>query len=190
MSDRYRPEIGAGSRGSDDRREFEILDGEDEPTSESLRLLRRLDASAVTVLTTRDAAGYHGITVSAFCIISLAPGRLLACLTTGGDALAAVAATGQFAVSVLSDGQEFLADRFAGRAPLVNPRFAGVKHRLTRLGNPVLEDSLAWFDCGVDSVVDQGDHAVVFGSVREAGYGTGLAPLLYFDGKYRVLQLD
>ncbi len=155
-----------------------------------MRELRRLHAAAVTVVTTVVEHGFLGITVSAFCIVSLAPAIVLICLDQHGEALGSIKASGKFAVSILADSQEFLAEQFAGRAPLVSPSFSGVKYRLTRAGNPVLEDSLAWFDCAVVNASDAGDHAVILGGVREAGYGSGINPLLYFDGAYRELQID
>lgn len=171
-------------------RAFQALDGADPPTDETMRQLRRLDASAVTVVTFTSDHGFRGITVSAFCVVSLAPARVLICLASQGDALAAITSTGRFAVNVLSDIQEFLAEQFAGRAPLVNPRFERVKHRISGAGNPLLEDCLAWFDCRVEAIHDGGDHAIIVGDVREAGYGAGAMPLLYFDGAYRELQAE
>lgn len=155
-----------------------------------MRELRRLHAASVTVVTTAVKEGFRGITVSAFCIVSLAPPIVLICLDRRGDALGSITASGQFAVSVLSDSQEFLAEQFAGRAPLVSPTFRGVKHRLTKAGIPVLEECLAWFDCAIQNTYDAGDHAVILGGVREAGFGSGISPLLYFEGAYRELQID
>lgn len=169
---------------------FQHLDGGSRPTDETMRQLRRLGAAAVTVVTFTSDQGFRGVTVSAFCVVSLTPARVLVCLASEGEALAIIRATGRFAVNVLSDTQEFLADRFAGRAPLVNPRFEGVKHRLSGSGNPILEDGLVWFDCSMQATFDGGDHAIVVGDVREAGRGAGTMPLLYFDGSYRELQFE
>jgi len=190
MPGQYRAQISVGSGGRRGRRSFEVLDGGQPPSGETMRELRRIHAAAVTVVTTAVDDGFRGITVSAFCIVSLAPPIVLICLDQRGDALRSIKASGKFAVSVLSDTQEFLAEQFAGRAPLVSPTFSGVRHRLTKAGNPVLEDCLAWFDCTVQNHFDAGDHAVVLGSVREAGYGMGISPLLYFEGAYRELQVD
>ena len=166
---------------------FAPVDGGGVPGDISMRDLRRLFSGPVTVVTTADDRGFHGITVSAFCVTSLAPPVVLICLGSQGEARATVETSSRFAVSLLSDRQEFLADRFAGRAPLVNSRFDGVKYRLTGHGLPVLEEGLAWFDCEVSGTLDVGDHVAIVGRVIEAGYGTGTEPLLYFDGAYRTL---
>jgi flavin reductase (DIM6/NTAB) family NADH-FMN oxidoreductase RutF len=169
---------------------FQAIDNGNQPTAESIRLLRREAAAAVTVVTVADARGFHGVTVSAFCLVSVTPPRLLFCLGVDSEILAAVRGAGHFSVCVLGDHQEFLADQFAGRAPAVNLRFTTVKHQLSRLGDPILEGCLIWFSGKVDGSSIQGDHAVVFGDIQEAGFGTGREPLLYFDGAYRFLQFE
>ena len=155
-----------------------------------MRLLRRDIAAAVAIVATKIESGFRGVTVSSFCLVSLKPARLLACLGTANEALAAIQDSGHFALSVLSDRQEFLADQFAGRAPAVNPQFAGVKYQVTNLGDPILEECLVWFSCSVQNSSPQGDHTVIYGDIREAGYGSGQDPLLYFDGSYRYFQVD
>src|SRR5262249_28092384 len=190
MRGKYRGQIGRGGGGASTRREFQVVDGGGPPAEPSMRDLRRRYAGGVCVVTARGERGFRGVTVTAFCVVSLDPPTVLVCLASDGEALAAIAASGTFAVSILSDAQEFLADQFAGRAPLVNRRFDGVRHRVTTAANPVLEDCLAGFDCAVSEGLPAGDHAVVVGQVREAGYGTGSEPLLYFDGTYRSLGID
>ena len=190
MPGEYRARIRVGSGGHGSRRSFEVLDAGRPPYGQTMRELRRLHAAAVTVVTTVTDEGFRGVTVSAFCIVSLEPPIVLICLDQGGEAVQAITASGRFAVSVLSDAQEFLAEQFAGRAPLVNPRFQGVRHRLAKTGCPVLEDCLAWFDCVVQTALPAGDHVVLLGKVTQAGHGTGVRPLLYFDGDYHELQID
>src|SRR5579884_3470706 len=130
MPGEFRGQISVGSGGRSGRRSFEIVDGGQPPSPDSMRALRRLHAAAVTVVTFTTSEGFRGITVTAFCIVSLSPPIVLICLTRGGEAATAIERSSSYAVSVLSDQQEFLAERFAGRAPLVNPRFEGVKYRL------------------------------------------------------------
>lgn len=187
MPGEYRDHIHMGGQDAGEANVFDVVDGGAIPGADSIRQLRRLHAAAVTVVTTHDERGFRGVTVSAFCVVSLDPPSVMISLGRDSAATTAVITSGSFAVSVLADTQEFLADQFAGRAPQVNPRFAGVKHRRSANGNPILEDGLAWFDCAVTSRLDAGDHVVIFGAVREAGHGNGAEPLLYFDGKYGTL---
>lgn len=178
-----------GGGGAGKARQFAAGNLGAPPTEAEMRVLRGLHAGAVTVVTTTTERGFRGLTATAFTVVSLAPPRVLVCLDQGSEGLEILAATGRFAISLLSDQQEFLAERFAGRAPLVNPRFEGVKHHVTTSGNPVLIDSLAWFDCTVELTQPVGDHVVVYGAVVEAGTGDGVEPLIYFEGAYRYLQI-
>src|SRR5258708_26290261 len=114
------------------------------PTPSAMRDLRRLHAAAVTAVTYADDRGLRGVTVSAFVLVSLDPPRVLVCLDRLTDALGSIQRSKTFAVNILGDRQEFLAERFAGKAPTVNRRFEGVPHRVTALGNPVLDQCLAW----------------------------------------------
>ena len=95
-----------------------------------------------------------------------------------------MAAADSFAVNVLSDVQEALSRRFAGK---VDDRFAGVGYREGELGDPVLDDVLASLQCRVVARHPAGDHVIVVGRV-EHGAARDAKPLLYYRGGYA--QLD
>jgi len=185
----YRARITRGGESAGQPHTFQSLDDGQPPRPESMRSVRRLLASGVAVVTTSAGGALRGVTATSFTVVSLDPPILLACLAQTSEALTLIRSANSFAVNLLSDHQEILAERFAGRAPLVNARFDGVKHRVSAAGNPLLVDGLAWFDCAVDAIEPHGDHAVVFGAVREAGFGDGVEPLVYFDGAYRLLEI-
>lgn len=154
-----------------------------------MRAARRRWAGGVAVVLVRTQAGYRGATVGAFAAVSLDPPLVLVCLDRGGALAALVPALGTFAVSVLDRRHEFLAERFAGRAPLADPHLTGIPHQLTSAGDPVLADVTAWFDCRVHAVHDGGDHAIVVGAVQAIGLGEETDdPLLYFDGRYGAIE--
>jgi flavin reductase (DIM6/NTAB) family NADH-FMN oxidoreductase RutF len=138
-------------------------------------------ASGVTVVTARDAAGRtHGLTVSAFCSVSLHPPLVLACIDHRSDANAAMRQSGVFGVSVLAEGQEDVSRRFAahGRAKL-----RGFPFVLGRHGLPLVPGALAHLECRVRSSHDEGDHAVWVGEVRSIEVCPG-RPLLHHAGAY------
>ena len=59
----------------------------------------------------------------------------------------------------------------AGRA---YDKLAGVDHRTTERGCPILEDALAWLDCEAQDFVPAGDHTLVIARVLEgAVIGSG-----------------
>jgi len=142
-------------------------------------------ASGVTVVTTRDAAGRPlGLTVSAFCSVSLRPPLVLVCIDHRSEANAGMRESGLFAVNVLAADQEDVSRRFAapGRAKLEGFAFAEGQH-----GLPLVPGALAHVECRVRSFHDEGDHAVWVGEVRTLSAHPG-RPLLYHAGDYRRLE--
>ena len=160
------------------------IDGEP-ITDQTLRKMRSLFASGVAVVTTVHEGKLRGITVSAFASVSLDPPLVLICLASESESKDWIAEGGIFAVNLLSDEQEFLSERFAARAPIVNARFDGVSYHTALTGSPILADSLAWYDCRTEATHDGGDHTIFIGRVEAVGYGAeGKQPLLYFANRY------
>lgn len=160
------------------------IDGEP-VNDQAMRKMRGLFASGVTVVTTVHEGKLRGVTVSAFSAVSLNPPLVLICIANESESREWIAESGVFAVSILSDEQEFLAERFAARAPIVNARFDGVPYHTALTGSPILADSLAWYDCRVEATHDGGDHTIFIGRVEVVGFGAeGKRPLLYFANRY------
>ena len=152
---------------------------------------RRRFASGVTVVLTQQGDGFRGATVSSFAIVSLEPPALVISLDYEGRMSTLVPETGRFTVSILGQRHEFAAERFAGRAPLVDERLSGVAHELAPSGLPVLTGALAWSDCRVQSIHDGGDHLLVVGAIDQVMIGPDTdAPLVFYEGRYRSLDLS
>jgi len=142
-------------------------------------------ASGVTVVTIRDAQGAdHGMTISAFCSLSLSPPLVLICVEHGASMYDALAHTSRFAVSVLDASQEELARRFAEEHP---DRFDGIGFTRGLTGAALIDDCLAVIECEVQSRHPGGDHTIVIGSVIAAETHDG-RPLLYYRGGYATLE--
>ena len=145
----------------------------------------RCFASGVTVVTTKNAAGeLHGITVSAFCSVSLEPPQILICIEKNAGSCDAIAENGSFVVNILSQSQQNLSDQFASILP---NKFAGVKYRTNSKDIPVLEDVLVNLECNITHSYDGGDHTVFIGEVENSFVADG-NPLVYFDGQYREIN--
>lgn len=160
-------------------------------TDADLRAVRRRWASGVAVVTTVDGDdGFRGATVSAFTAVSLEPPLVLVCIDRSGRMSDMVPEVGVFAISILERDQEFLAERFAGRAPIPDRSFTGVPYRLAGNGCPLLEGAHAWYACRVAATHDGGDHVVIVGAVDEAGVGPETDdPLLTYGSQYRRLEV-
>ena|SRR5690348_14390451 len=75
-------------------------------------------ASGVTVVTTKDALGeLHGITVSAFCSVSLQPPMVLICIEKTAGSHPAVEESAIFVVNVLREGESAISELFASLRP-------------------------------------------------------------------------
>ncbi len=154
-------------------------------TDQALRKLRGLFASGVTVVTTVHQGNLRGITVSAFSAVSLAPPLILICIANESESREWLVESGVFAVNILGEEQEFLSERFAARAPIVNTRFEGAPYQTAATGSPILSGALAWYDCRIEAAYHGGDHTLFVGRVEALGFSeSSSGPLLYFANRY------
>lgn len=139
-------------------------------------------ASGITVLTTRDdAGGDHGMTVSAFCSVSLEPPLVLACVDAAAALHPFLREEGHpFGVSILAEEQEALSRRFAAD----EDRFAGIGFARGPAGTVLLDDAVAHLECTIHAVHDAGDHAIVVGRVEHVAVRDEAGPLLYYRSGY------
>jgi len=141
-------------------------------------------ASGITVVTTKDAEGrLHGITVSAFCSVSLDPPLILVCIEKTTGSHNAIEQFGLFVVNVLNASQSELSERFASTLP---DKFDDVDFVLGINGIPVLGGSLMNLECRLKNTCDGGDHTIFVGEVERAMIRDG-DPLVYFHSDYRVI---
>jgi flavin reductase (DIM6/NTAB) family NADH-FMN oxidoreductase RutF len=154
--------------------------------NEFLTALRQW-ASGVTVVTTKDAAGtLHGITVSAFSSVSLAPPLVLICIEKHAGSHHAFAESRRFVVNILSEAQQHISQQFAAHLP---DKFADIEFEETADGIPILTGALANLECRLVSSHESGDHTIFVGEIESTIVRTG-EPLVYFEGQYRKIAED
>ena len=142
-------------------------------------------ASGVTVLTARDRDGRdHGMTVSAFCSVSLSPPLVLACIDREAEMLDILPHATHFGISVLCETQEAVSRRFA---ELPEGRFEGIGFTRGESGVALLDDALAHLECRVVNRYEGGDHVIFVAQVEHARTEPG-RPLLYYRGGYAQLE--
>ena len=141
--------------------------------------------SGVTVVTTRgDGGSDQGMTVSAFCSVSLSPPLILICIEKTASAYAALTNAASFVVNILSLDQEQIARRFS----IIDiDRFEGVGYTRSQNGIAILDDVIGVVECTRHAMHEAGDHTIIVGLVDTAQVNTR-APLLYYRGGYS--QLD
>jgi flavin reductase (DIM6/NTAB) family NADH-FMN oxidoreductase RutF len=142
-------------------------------------------ASGVTVVTTRDESGRdHGMTVSAFCSLSLEPPLVLACVDRTTEMHAILSDASTFAANILSEEQEALSRRFSEK---MDDRFDGVGFRRGVTGAALLDDVSATLECNLVDRHEGGDHTIYVGEVI-AGDPHEPRPLVYYRGGYTALE--
>jgi|SRR5690349_20778528 flavin reductase (DIM6/NTAB) family NADH-FMN oxidoreductase RutF len=146
--------------------------------------MARLPAG-VCVVTTRAGDEFKGLTASSLVSISLEPPLVLVGLERTSATREAVIETKAFNVSLLTRRQEFIADRFAGRAPAVDWRT--LPHHLGNNGIPLLDGCAAWLECRLTQSHRAGDHDICVGEVESAAVGSG-DPLILWDRAFWSLH--
>jgi flavin reductase (DIM6/NTAB) family NADH-FMN oxidoreductase RutF len=136
--------------------------------------------SGVVVLT---AFGHdslpRGLTVSAFCAVSLEPPLALACIDKTSNTLPAVQHTGGFTANILAAGREQLARRMATK---VSDKFDAITWRRPEspIGGPILdEDIAAYAVCTLRDTIEAGDHWILIGLVTEGAHREGIIPMIF-----------
>ena len=142
-------------------------------------------ASGVTIVTARDDDGVdHGMTVSAFCSLSLDPPRVLLCVDHAASMYELLLTHPRFGISILSSNQEAYSRRFADPD---SDRFDGIAYSRGESGVVLLEESLAHLECRVTEHYEGGDHTIFIAEVEHAEPRDG-RPLLYYRGGYAQLE--
>lgn len=141
--------------------------------------------SGVAVLTVNEPGERAAVTVGSLVSLSLDPPLVGVSLGVHTPLHALVRDTGAFALSILGEGQEAVAQHFArgGIPPLA--LWHGFETRAGDLGAPLLADAAGWLECRLWSEAPAGDHTFFVGEVVSARPGTVRPGLVYLDGVYR-----
>ena len=148
--------------------------------------MARLPAGVV-VISARSHDEYRGLTASSLVSVSLEPPMVMVGLERESATRATVLETKAFNVSVLTRAQEFIADRFAGLAPAIDPQWRTLPHRLGANRIPLIDGCAAWLECRLVQNHPAGDHEIFVGEVEAAAVGQG-DPLILWDRTFWTLH--
>ena len=142
-------------------------------------------ATGITVITVVDENGHpHGMTVNSFSSVSMDPPLVLVSIDLRNAILGHFLSSSHFAINILAEHQEHLSRRFSS---VSENRFHGIDWHAGEFGVPLLDGVLAQFECSVAQTFEVGDHTVLIGEVRTAGYSEG-RPLIFYSSSYRNLE--
>ena len=142
-------------------------------------------ATGLTVITAATKHGPAGFTCQSFASLSLEPALVTFSPARTSSTWPLLREAGRFTVNVLPAEHQHLAAQFARSG---TDKFAGVDHSPSPLGNPVLDQALAWVDCELHQEYDGGDHTIVVAAVRALSARPDAEPLLFFKGDYVGVQ--
>lgn len=153
-----------------------------------LRAVVREYASSVAIVTVAWEGILHGMTVTSFTTVSFRPPIILVCLHHLSRTHRFVQASGYFAINFLTENQSQWSDRFAGRQPESDDRFAGIPLVTGVTGVTILADCLAWLECRVTASHAAGDHTIFVADVVSGNIVTSGQPLIYHRGCYHQIS--
>jgi flavin reductase (DIM6/NTAB) family NADH-FMN oxidoreductase RutF len=128
----------------------------------------------VTIVTTSDAQGPHGATVSSVAALSLRPPLITAAFERSSALLQRILDVGRFGVNLLGHGQDELAMLFARRGA---DRFAGTAWHYDA-GLPRIDGAAGWITCDLYDTAEGGDHLLLLGLITGARH-VQRPPLVY-----------
>ncbi len=126
-------------------------------------------ATGVTVVTTNNKGTISGLTVNAFCSVSLDPPLVLVCVDLNSNTLPLIRESKNFAVNMLSNKQEYLSRCFATPSIERYENFCHAEYATAVTGAPILEGTLAFVDTRVVAEYPGGDHIIFLGQVEAIG---------------------
>jgi flavin reductase (DIM6/NTAB) family NADH-FMN oxidoreductase RutF len=143
--------------------------------------------TGVTIVTTIDPDGEpRGFTANSFTSVSLDPPLVLVCIGKNAHSHPVFSASKGFVINILSEAQKAASGTFASKAP---DKFDSVQWHAGMTGNPVIDETVASFDCDMNQLVDAGDHSILIGRVRDFSHSAA-QPLGYCRGAYVNLGLS
>lgn len=161
-------------------------------------------ASGVTIVTYRSQGEDSGITVSAFCSVSLEPPLVLVSIQKKSPAALAISQEKQFAVSILKEGQEDISNLFAMPDNSRKEYLQAQNPPRAHSGICYIPNSLVGLDCRLYAQYEGGDHWIFLGEVESVIFpnpntnqegspsltdGTHQPfPLIYYNRAYRKLH--
>jgi flavin reductase (DIM6/NTAB) family NADH-FMN oxidoreductase RutF len=142
-------------------------------------------ATGVTIVAARDRqGGLVGVTANSFTSVSLNPPLVSVALARALGSAAVFEAARHFSINVLHECQEDLARRFATRQV---DKWRDVATVEGSNGLPLLEGTVAAFECERYALYDGGDHWILIGRVLGRPASPGGRPLVFHGGCFTQL---
>ncbi len=130
----------------------------------------------------------HGMTVSSFTSVSLSPPQVMISIQRSSRTHQLIDESNFFGITILAETQLEISERFAGRTPDNEDRFAGLEIFSMATGSPFISGGLAYLDCEVERKVQLGEHTLFLGEVVALQFAGDGQPLVYYNREYHSLS--
>jgi flavin reductase (DIM6/NTAB) family NADH-FMN oxidoreductase RutF len=154
-------------------------------SGEELRAVMGRFPAGVAVVCVDVRGQRVGLTVASLVSLSLDPPLVGVAIRRDAALHELLREAGTFAVSLLGEGQESLAQHFARGVPPI-ALWEGVAVR-NRGGPPELEGAIGWLVCHLAAEHPAGDHTFFVGEVETAEPGPAKNPLVFYRQSYSTL---
>ena len=147
--------------------------------NKNLRNVLSKFATGVTVVSTIDSDGKPvGMTANSFTSVSLDPPLVLWNIGINQPSYDAFSKAKGYSVNILSKDQKDICDLFSSS---IDDKFNDIDYILSDNGFPIIQKSLAWFDCIKWNNYPGGDHQILVGEVKNF-YANEKDPLIFWNG--------
>jgi flavin reductase (DIM6/NTAB) family NADH-FMN oxidoreductase RutF len=147
------------------------------------RLLSRF-ASGVAIITAREGDRDVGMTVSAFCSVSLSPPLVLVCVDHDASMHDLLLQHPKLGISIMACEHEAYCRRFADKRE--TQRFRGVSITRGESAVALLDDAMLHLECQLVQHCEAGDHTIFIAEVERGATREG-RPLVYYGGRFAQL---
>jgi flavin reductase (DIM6/NTAB) family NADH-FMN oxidoreductase RutF len=145
--------------------------------------------ATASLVTTQLGAERLGRTVTSVFSLSVEPPAILVSIDMSSRLADHIVKTGGFSLALLAQGQEAIADAFAGRSD-PERRFETGRWMTWKSGHPRLVGSVASMDCAVLGAVETGSHVLFVGGVIDIDLVAERSPLIWHQRQYKRLSED
>ena len=125
-----------------------------------------------------------GMTANSITSLSLNPPLVLFTIDNKNTILPHIKNNSIFTINFLTAEQKSLSVQFATPGP---KDFSNVDISLTKAGELIIDNSLAYLCCKVHQIILGGDHKIIIGEILRGKQNDYTQPLIYFRGFYREL---
>jgi flavin reductase (DIM6/NTAB) family NADH-FMN oxidoreductase RutF len=157
------------------------------PVSEEVikKVMRRWP-SGVAIVSSVYKQTFHGLTANSFTSVSIKPPIVSVTINNLTRTHHMIQDSGIFGITILSETQADLSERFAGRTH-EDDRFKGLDIFTLISGVPLIFGGAAHLDCRIIYSYGMPNSTLFLGEVTSAQISETITPLIYFNREYHQL---